>query len=97
MAEDVEKVEDILKIKRFYVVNGCQSLTSLFRNQNHLTDNLKILTKIIKVPINSPLSSQITEYSNSQNGVKPRDFTIKFKSDYRMKYATSSEKNIFMK
>ncbi len=74
MAEDVEKVEDILKIKRFYVVNGCQSLTSLFRNQNHLTDNLKILTKIIKVPINSPLSSQITEYSNSQNGVKPRDF-----------------------
>lgn len=62
------------KIKRFYVVNGCQSLTSLFRNENHLTDDLKILTKVIKVPINSPLSSQITEYSNSQNGVKPRDF-----------------------
>lgn len=74
VAEEVEKIEDVLKIKRFYVVNGCQSLTSLFRNQIHLTDNLKILTKIIKVPINSPLSSQITEYSNSQNGVKPRDF-----------------------
>lgn len=74
VAEDVEKVEDVLKIKRFYVVNGCQSLTSLFRNKNHLTDDLKILTKVIKVPINSPLSSQITEYSNSQNGIKPRDF-----------------------
>lgn len=74
VAEDVEKAEDILKIKRFYVVNGCQSLTSLFRNESHLTDDLKILTKVIKVPINSPLSSQITEYSNSQNGVKPRDF-----------------------
>jgi hypothetical protein len=74
VAEEVEKFEDILKIKRFYVVNGCQSLTSLYKNQAHLTEDLKILTKVIKVPINSPLSSQITEYSNSQNGVKPRDF-----------------------
>jgi hypothetical protein len=74
VAEDVEKDEDSLTIKKFYVVNGCQSLTSLYRNQSHLTDDLKILTKVIKVPINSSLSSKITEYSNSQNGVKPRDF-----------------------
>lgn len=74
VAEEVDKIEDILKIKRFYVVNGCQSLTSLYKNQAYLTEDLKILTKVIKVPIDSPLSSQITEYSNSQNGVKPRDF-----------------------
>ena len=74
VAEDVEKDEESLTIKKFYVVNGCQSLTSLYRNQSHLTDDLKILTKVIKVPINSALSSKITEYSNSQNGVKPRDF-----------------------
>jgi len=74
VAEEVDKQSDLLTIKRFYVVNGCQSLTSLYKNQKYLTDDLKILTKIIKVPINSSLSSQITEYSNSQNGVKPRDF-----------------------
>jgi len=74
VAEGVEKHNDKLTISKFYVVNGCQSLTSLYRNQTHLTDDLKILTKVIKVPIDSPLSSQITEYSNSQNGVKPRDF-----------------------
>jgi len=74
VAENVEKNDDTLIIKNFYVVNGCQSLTSLYRNQSYITDDLKILTKIIKVPIDSTLSSRITEYSNSQNGVKPRDF-----------------------
>lgn len=74
VANDAERTEDEIKLKQFYVVNGCQSLTTLYKNQAYLTDDLKILTKIIKVPINSDLSSQITEYSNSQNGVKPRDF-----------------------
>src|SRR5690606_10751780 len=53
VAEKVDKQSDLLTIKRFYVVNGCQSLTSLYKNQKYLTDDLKILTKIIKVPINS--------------------------------------------
>lgn len=94
VAEDVELVDDVLKIKRFYVVNGCQSLTSLYKNQTHLTEDLKILTKVIKVPINSPLSSQITEYSNSQNGVKPRDFKsynqiqIRLQNEIREKFGT---------
>jgi len=74
VAEDVERTEDQLKIKKFYVVNGCQSLTSLYRNSSYITNDLRILTKVIRVPINSDLSSKITEYSNSQNGVKPRDF-----------------------
>jgi len=74
VANDVNNGSDKLTLKNFYVVNGCQSLTSLYKNQSSLTEDLKILTKIIKVPIDSPLSSQITEYSNSQNGVKARDF-----------------------
>ncbi len=74
VAEDVEKNDDTIKLKKFYVVNGCQSLTSLYKNQTYLTDDLRILTKIVKVPIESKSTSQITEYSNSQNGVKPRDF-----------------------
>ncbi len=74
VAEKVDKNDDTLTINKFYVVNGCQSLTSLYRNQSYLTDDLKVLTKVIKVPIHSTLSSKITEYSNSQNGVKPRDF-----------------------
>jgi hypothetical protein len=74
VANTVTYENDKLKIETFFVVNGCQSLSALYNNRQHLSNDLRILTKIIKVPVNSTLSAQITEYSNSQNGVKPRDF-----------------------
>ncbi|MFI5186272.1 MAG: AIPR family protein [Chitinophagales bacterium] len=74
VSNTVTSQNDKLKIETFFVVNGCQSLTALYNNRQHLSNDLRILTKIIKVPVNSALSAQITEYSNSQNGVKPRDF-----------------------
>ncbi len=58
----------------YYVVNGCQSLTSLFDNQGSLTDDLRILTKFIQLENGSPLGSMITRFSNNQNGVEDRDF-----------------------
>lgn len=74
VSNNVTSENDKLKIETFFVVNGCQSLTALYNNRHYLSNDLRILTKIIKVPVDSVLSSQITEYSNSQNGVKPRDF-----------------------
>lgn len=71
---ELESDKDKIKINNYYVVNGCQSLDSLYENSNVLTDNLRILTKFIKMDINSDLSEQVTRYSNNQNGVKPRDF-----------------------
>jgi hypothetical protein len=60
-------------IKDYYVVNGCQSLNSLYDNQAKLTDELRILTKFAQVDVTSELSKNITWYSNNQNGIKPRD------------------------
>jgi len=60
-------------IKDYYVVNGCQSLNSLYDNQAKLTDELRILTKFVQVDVTSELSKNITWYSNNQNGIKPRD------------------------
>lgn len=74
VSNNVSTENDKLKIETFFVVNGCQSLTALYNNRQYLSNDLRILTKIIKVPVDSALSAQITEYSNSQNGVKPRDF-----------------------
>lgn len=65
---------DRITIRDYFVVNGCQSLYSLYENQNSISDDLRILTKFIKVDVNSELSSDITRISNNQNGVKPRDF-----------------------
>lgn len=81
-----------IKIKTFFVVNGCQSLTALYGNRNHLTDNLRILAKFIKVDVSSDLSKTITKFSNNQNGVKARDFKsnnniqIRLQNEFRQKY-----------
>ena len=66
--------DNILKIENYFVVNGCQSLTSLYKNKSKLTDGLTILCKIIKIPNESDLITTVTKYSNNQNGVKARDF-----------------------
>jgi hypothetical protein len=65
---------DKIDIETYYVVNGCQSLTALFNNKKHLTDDLRILTKFVQIAANTLLSKVITNHSNNQNGVKPRDF-----------------------
>jgi len=74
ICEKLESDEEKILIENYFVVNGCQSLTSLYENQKFLTDDLRILTKFIQMNISSPLSEQVTRYSNNQNGVKPRDF-----------------------
>lgn len=65
---------DRLSINKYYVVNGCQSLTVLYRNSKHLSDDLRILVRIVKLDTSSDLADRITTISNNQNGVKSRDF-----------------------
>jgi hypothetical protein len=63
-----------ITINKYFVVNGCQSLNALYNNKRHLTDDLRILTKIIRMDVKSNLAQLVTRYSNNQNGVKARDF-----------------------
>ena len=70
----LESNDTKIKIKNYYVVNGCQSLNSFYENRINITDDLRVLTKFIQMDIDSSLSEQVTRYSNNQNGVKPRDF-----------------------
>jgi hypothetical protein len=89
---ELENDKNKIKINNYYVVNGCQSIESLYENRDALTDNLRILTKFIKMDIHSPLSEQVTRYSNNQNGVKPRDFQannpiqIRLQNDFNNHY-----------
>jgi len=92
VAESVNRTEDAIEVKNYYVVNGCQSLNSLFSNQRHITDDLRILTKFIQASPTSPLSEMITRFSNNQNGVKARDFKsnnqiqIRLQNEIRQNY-----------
>jgi hypothetical protein len=74
IAKDVKATKDKVTISGYYVVNGCQSLSELFNNSPSLTDNLRVLVKLIKMEASSPLSEMVTSFSNNQNGVKARDF-----------------------
>lgn len=65
---------DKIEIDGYYVVNGCQSITSLYGNKASITDDLKLLTKFIQMDPTSAEAKQITEFSNNQNSVRARDF-----------------------
>lgn len=82
----IEETSEKISIKTFYVVNGCQSLTTLYNYQKDLTEDLRILTKIVQVSVDSDLSKIITHYSNNQNGVKPRDFKSNNKIQTRLQH-----------
>lgn len=85
IAGEIEATKEKLTIKDYFVVNGCQSLTSLFLNKTKVTDNMHVLAKFIEVEPKSSLAMQITEFSNNQNGVKPRDFKANSSAQIRLK------------
>lgn len=64
---------DKIKISGYAVVNGCQSITSLFEQSKFITSDLRILTKFIEVEPDSELAKKITDHTNNQNGITARD------------------------
>lgn len=70
----MDQTPEKISIDEYFVVNGCQSLNSLFESKSFLTDNLRVLTKIVQLDVASDLAEKVTRYSNNQNGVKARDF-----------------------
>jgi AIPR protein len=65
---------DKITINNYVVVNGAQSISTLYNQRKNITENLKILTKIIKLNTDDVgLVKKITTNSNNQNAIKPRD------------------------
>jgi len=55
------------------VVNGCQSLLTLHEHQSKVTDDLRLLVKVVAVEAQTDLADKITYRSNNQNPVDIRD------------------------
>lgn len=93
VAESVAHDEDAIRVSNYFVVNGCQSVTALFANRRHITDDLRILMKIIQAPPASSLAEMVTRFSNNQNGVKARDFKsnnpiqIRLQNEFQANYS----------
>ena len=62
-----------LTLDKVGVVNGCQSLSTLYEGKPSITDNLQLVVKIVEVHSNNDLSDLITFRSNNQNAVTMRD------------------------
>ena len=92
IAKKLENTKDEVTAFDYYVVNGCQSLSSFYNHQTKLTDDLRVLTKFVQVDPTSELAKLITEISNNQNGVKARDFMannpfqIRLQQEFRQNY-----------
>jgi hypothetical protein len=93
IAQVVEVANEKIKTGEYFVVNGCQSLSSLYDNKSSLTDDLRVMVKFIKADPNSEVAEMITKYSNNQNGVRPRDFKsnhpiqIRLQHEFKKLYA----------
>lgn len=64
---------ETLTVADYAVVNGAQSLTTLYKSREALTDDLRILTRVVETRGDVELARQITTNSNNQNAIKPRD------------------------
>lgn len=62
-----------ISINNYAVINGCQSMLTLYENKGELTKNLSILVKVIELDPNSSLVKDITYFANNQNSISIKD------------------------
>lgn len=73
LCEELSVKPKTITITGSSVVNGCQSLTSFYEHRNDLTDDLRVILRLIRLAPDSPLAEKITHHSNNQNSIGPRD------------------------
>lgn len=73
LCRQVNQELDKITISGYSVVNGCQSLTSLYDHKDKITDDLRIMVRLIELPPDHELAEKITHHSNNQNSINARD------------------------
>ncbi len=64
--------DEKVTISGYTVVNGAQSITTLYENQAKLSDDLRVFVRLVGLK-DAELARKITKNSNNQNPTKPRD------------------------
>ncbi len=76
--------EGKIRIRDYAVVNGCQTLSCLYAKRDKITNDLRVLTRLIEIKPESDLIPKITYNSNNQNGIKVRDFRSNTQTQVRL-------------
>jgi hypothetical protein len=99
LCETLAAKDDAIKISGYSVVNGCQSLTSLYDSRASVTAELRIETRLIQLNPDHELVERITHHSNNQNPINARDLQSNSSIQRRLQneFQTRFGKNIFYK
>ena len=89
----VSETEERIEVEDYVVVNGAQSLTSLMAEKSKITEDLKILVKLIETKGDAALSQRITMNSNNQNAIKARDLKSNHNIQQRLKAEVGAVSN----
>lgn len=73
LCEKVASQDGRLRVEGYTVVNGCQSLTTLFENRQKISSELRVLARLIQLSPEAELAAKITRHSNNQNAINARD------------------------
>lgn len=76
--------DEKLTIEKYVVVNGAQSITTFKKSEANLTDDLRVIAKVVELNDNR-LAKAITINSNNQNAIKPRDLKSTNEVQIRLK------------
>ena len=81
----LSETDERIEVEDYVVVNGAQSLSSLMAEKSRITEDLKILVKLIETKGDTALSQTITTNSNNQNAIKARDLKSNHQIQQRLK------------
>jgi len=73
ICERFDLTEEHLDIENYAVVNGCQTVLTLYENKDFLDAIMRVFVRIIKTGTDEFLGGRITFYNNNQNAINPRD------------------------
>lgn len=86
ICDSAKHENDKITINNYVVVNGAQSISTLCNQRKNITEDLKIITKIVKLNTKDVgLVKKITTNSNNQNAIKPRDLQSNQSIQQRLK------------
>ncbi len=70
---ELDERADVLTIDRYSVVNGAQSLSTLYDKRATVSTELRLLARVVKLDPATDLAAMITRNSNNQNAIGARD------------------------
>jgi hypothetical protein len=70
---ELDEDADALRIDGYSVVNGAQSLSTLYDKKSDVSDDLRLLARVINLDPATELAAMITRNSNNQNAIGARD------------------------